>query len=170
LTLKVVKRWLPVGRHFAAAIDTTAFCRLFTTRSTVLHSFTLVVRSRLLSLDAQNALQRSDRGTTASALIPFVLAVSSTPAQHIDLSNSSRGLYDRSPLPQFRDQVSDPATAPSLIQHRNYRPADQIVIVRGLDSYNRDMTLHAVDVTACDPAGASNFINVRRAPSSPLDP
>jgi hypothetical protein len=55
----------------------------------------------------------------------------------------------------------------ALVSHSTDRPADLLVLVRGLDSEQPDMARHAIDVTVCDPIGSSNLADVRRALSSP---
>jgi hypothetical protein len=54
-----------------------------------------------------------------------------------------------------------------LVPHSTDRPADLLVLIRGLDSDQPNMARHAIDVTACDPIGSSNLTDVRNAPSSP---
>jgi hypothetical protein len=55
----------------------------------------------------------------------------------------------------------------ALVPHSADRPADLLVLVRGLDSGQPDMARHAIDVTACDPIGSSNLTDVWKALSSP---
>jgi hypothetical protein len=55
----------------------------------------------------------------------------------------------------------------ALVLHSTDRPADLLVLVRGLDSDQPDMARHAVDVTVYDPIGSSNLTDVRKALSSP---
>jgi hypothetical protein len=44
------------------------------------------------------------------------------------------------------------------------------VLVRGLDSTQIDMVRLAIDVSVCDPTGASNLTEVRKAPASSSRP
>jgi hypothetical protein len=55
----------------------------------------------------------------------------------------------------------------ALVPHSTDRPADLLVLVRGLDSDQPDMARHAIDVTVCDPIGSSNLTDARKALSSP---
>jgi hypothetical protein len=55
----------------------------------------------------------------------------------------------------------------ALVPHSTDRPADLLVLVRGLDGDQPDMAWHAIDVTVCDPIGSSNMTDARKALSSP---
>jgi hypothetical protein len=55
----------------------------------------------------------------------------------------------------------------ALVPHCTDRPTGLLVLIRGLDSDQRDMARHAIDVTVSDPIGSSDLTDVRNTLSSP---
>jgi hypothetical protein len=49
----------------------------------------------------------------------------------------------------------------ALVPHSTDRPADLLVLVRGLDSDQQGMARHTIDVTVCDPMGSSTLTDAR---------
>jgi hypothetical protein len=50
----------------------------------------------------------------------------------------------------------------ALVPHSTDRPADLLVLIRGLDSDQPDMARHAIDVTVCDSVASSILTDVRK--------